>query len=118
MTNKYKQQLLDAGVNLESALDRFMGSEMLYDKFLLKFIQDKTFLLLDECLKKNDVQNAFIQAHTLRGIVANLDIRYLLDVLTPMTEQLRQGNMEQIPEQQTLLKSRYEKICRIIRENH
>ncbi|WP_288205417.1 Hpt domain-containing protein [uncultured Parabacteroides sp.] len=118
MTDKYKRQLLDAGVNLESALDRFMGSEVLYDNFLLKFIQDNTFCQLKEFLSNNDIQNAFVQAHTLKGVVANLEFLPLLDILTPMTELLRSGDIEKISEQQELLEVRYDKICSIIKDNH
>lgn len=118
MTNKYKQELREAGVDVESALDRFMGSESMYDKFLLKFVQDPTFRQLEESLLGNDIPNAFLQAHTMKGMCANLELHSLLDILVPMTEQLRGGNMEKAPEQLDRLNRLYHHVCGIIQENH
>lgn len=118
MTNKYKQELREAGVDVESALDRFMGSESMYDKFLLKFVQEHTFRQLQESLLDKDIRNAFLLAHTMKGICANLELHPLLDILAPMTEQLRSGNMKNVTEQLELLNRLYQNVCDIIRENH
>ncbi len=105
MTNTYKKQLQEAGVNLDKALNRFMGNEAMYDKFLFSFTQEKSFGKLEESL-------------TMKGIVSNLEIQSLLDLISPMTEQLRNGNMEGITEQWELLKSKYNEVCNLIKDNH
>lgn len=118
MESVYKQQLLDAGTNVDKALDRFMGSEALYDKFLLKFIQDTCYKQLEDCIKTGNATEAFMQAHTMKGIAGNLEFESLLEVLVPMTEQLRKGDMTMIKEEQEELKLRYEKLYAVIKENH
>ena len=118
MESVYKQQLLDAGTNVDKALDRFMGSEALYDKFLLKFIQDTCYRQLEHCLKTGNTSEAFMQAHTMKGIAGNLEFESLLEVLEPMTEQLRKGDMTMIEEEHQKLKLRYEKLYAVIKENH
>ena len=50
MTDTYKKQLQKAGVNLDKALNRFMGNEAMYDKFLFSFTQEKSFGKLEESL--------------------------------------------------------------------
>lgn len=117
MTEKYKQQLEKAGVNLEGALHRFMESEALYEKFLSKFLQDETFKHLEESISAGDIDNAFRNAHTMKGLVANLDLECLHNILIPMTGQLKEGNMNDINDKLYLLKLHYDKICNIIREN-
>ena len=117
MTDKYKCELHEAGVNLDSALNRFMGNEMLYAKFLRNFVQDESFQKLEESLKAKEIHDAFMYAHTMKGIVANLGIQSLWDILTPMAEQLRNEDPENIPDQQEILKRRYNEICNIINEN-
>lgn len=118
MTDTYKKQLQKAGVNLDKALNRFMGNEAMYDKFLFSFTQEKSFGKLEESLNNKDIKESFILAHTMKGIVANLEIQSLLDRLSPMTEQLRNENMEGIAEQWELLKSKYNEVCNLIKDNH
>lgn len=118
MTNTYKKQLQEAGVNLDKALNRFMGNEAMYDKFLFSFTQEKSFGKLEESLNNKDIKESFMLAHTMKGIVSNLEIQFLLDLISPMTEQLRNGNMEGITEQWELLKSKYNEVCNLIKDNH
>ncbi len=118
MTNTYKKQLQEAGVNLDKALNRFMGNEAMYDKFLFSFTQEKSFGKLEESLNNKYIKESFMLAHTMKGIVSNLEIQSLLDLISPMTEQLRNGNMEGITEQWELLKSKYNEVCNLIKDNH
>lgn len=116
MTDTYKQQLKLTGINIENALDRFMGSDALYEKFLRKFLQDETYRRLIESINGGDTNQAFMYAHTMKGLAANLEMECLLEVLTPMTEQLRNGSMENISEQEEILKVRYAELCNLIKE--
>lgn len=118
MTSEYKQELIGMGVDVDKALDRFMGSEALYEKFLLKFVQDRSFQKMVGFVNAGDIPQAFMQAHTMKGIAANLELGYLLEVLVPITEQLRHGELERIPEEQEDLEIRYNKLCTIIRKYH
>ena len=118
MDSNYRQRLLEAGVNVDKALDRFMGNENLYDRFLGKFLQDGTYTRLEDCLKKGDAFETFRETHTLKGLAANLELGSLLEILNPMTEQLRCGDMTNIREMHAELRSRYEKLIAIIKENH
>lgn len=115
MTDNYKQQLILAGVDINSAIDRFMGNEIMYNKFLLRFLKDDSFSNLENCIASNEYQMAFMQAHTMKGVVANLGLDCLLEILTPMTEQLRSNDLVNISEEIKELKLRYEMICNIIR---
>lgn len=117
MTNKYKKQLETNGVNLMNALNRFVGSEALYEKFLVKFLQDETYKHLEESINAGDTGKAFLYAHTMKGLAGNLEMGCLSDILIPMTNQLREGKMEDIPEQLSELKIRYNELCSIIQEN-
>ena len=117
MANGYKQQLVDAGVDVDGALDRFMENKALYKKFLLKFVEDKSFEKLMDCLDAGDASGAFMQAHALKGVAGNLGFEHLLEVLSPLTEQLRSGDMAGIPVKQEEVRKRYGRICAIINAN-
>lgn len=118
MTTKYKQQLIENGVNVSIALDRFMGNETLFERFLQMFLKDKSLSLLMESLEKGNIHDAFVQAHTMKGVVANLEIGPLLEILVPLTDQLRENNTDNVEAQVEELHRRYIVICDLIRNSN
>lgn len=100
------------------ALDRFMGSEALFEKFLNMFLKDKSMSLLLESLDKNDIQEAFLQAHTMKGVVSNLEISSLSEILVPLTDELRENKTEHIKEKVDELNIRYNAICDLIQSGN
>lgn len=117
MTDGYKQQLESIGVDLERAIDRFVGNEAMYERFLVRFLKDESYRKLNEYINKGDIHQAFVQAHTLKGVAGNLEFHGLYRVLEPMTEHLRNNDLSTLPEEVELLKVRYEEVCRVIAGN-
>ena len=76
------------GSDYESVLGR-MGSEAMIKRFALKFLQDPSFNNLKENLEKNDGEEAFRAAHTLKGVCLNLGFDELYEVSAEITEKLR-----------------------------
>ena len=72
----------------ESVLGR-MGSEAMIKRFALKFLQDPSFNNLKENLEKNDGEEAFRAAHTLKGVCLNLGFDELYEASAEITEKLR-----------------------------
>lgn len=133
MTDRYKQRLISIGVNLDDTLDRFMGNESLYEKFLLKFLEDKSFQQLEESIvflqsksfqyldndiKSQKIHDSFMWAHTLKGIADNMGFDCLLKILSPMTEKLRNKNTEKIQEDMENLKEQYNVLSCMIQDSH
>lgn len=116
MTQEYKKQLIEAGVNLDSALDRFMNDENLFENFLKKFPEDKTFDCLKDNLKENHLQDAFMAAHTLKGICSNFELSSLVEILTPLTEKLRLQETDDMTILVTQLEEHYLRLCQIIND--
>ena len=48
MTSEYKEKLQAYGVNLDSALNRFMENEQFYERILSKFPMDENFALMEK----------------------------------------------------------------------
>lgn len=117
MTSEYKEKLQACGVNLDSALNRFMDNEHFYEKILSKFPMDKNFSLMEKSLDENNIPQAFQYAHTLKGLAATLDLTNLSAILVPITEQLRADETEGIQELFNQLKIEYKQICEIITEH-
>ena len=101
MTSEYKEKLQAYGVNLDSALNRFMENEQFYERILSKFPMDENFALMEKSLKENNISQAF----------------RLSTILNPITEQLRAGETEGIQELFAQLKVEYEQICELIIEH-
>lgn len=118
MTSEYKEKLQAYGVNLDSALNRFMENEQFYERILSKFPKDENFILMENSLKENNIPQAFRYAHTLKGLVATLDLTNLLTILTPITELLRTGETEGVQEMFDRLKIEHKKICELISEHN
>ena len=81
--------------NYEEVLGRFAGNKMLVEKFARKFLDDPSYQLL-----KQDYEEAFRAAHTLKGVCANLGFTQLFKVSSDITEELRNGNpdVSRLPE--------------------
>lgn len=112
---KYKEQLRNAGVDLQTALDRFMNNEALYTKILFKFPLDNSFNNLKEQLTQNNIQEAFAAAHTLKGICGNLSLTCLTDIIYPMADKLKSGQIDGMDEMMDNLEKHYLEICSIIK---
>ena len=89
MGNEILNLLKDAGNDVDSALRRFVGNEAMYIKFLKRFADDKSYSEMKEAVEKNDMGNAFVAAHTLKGVAGNLGLTKLFDVASEVTEKLR-----------------------------
>lgn len=117
MDIKYKRQLLATGTDLDSTLDRFMNNEDLYEKFLVKFLEDKNFAELKKNLELKNYEEAFVNAHTLKGVSANLGLDSVYNVLIPMVEELRNNSYTENNYEFKLLEENYNELCDIIKEN-
>ncbi|MEG1847894.1 MAG: Hpt domain-containing protein [Lachnospiraceae bacterium] len=119
MTNETESLLQQAGIDTKEALNRFLGNETLYLKFLLKFPQDKSYASLMEVMCISDSSDraereAFSLAHTLKGVAGNLSLVRLYQALGPYVEALRMGNVEAAKERQAPVEEAYEIVIEVI----
>lgn len=77
MEKEKREQLKSLGVDVDSTLERFMGNEELYLKFVRKTGEDPTVGELMEALERGDYDAVYRSAHTLKGVAANLGFSYL-----------------------------------------
>jgi len=94
MTLEQKEMLKKENIDVEDAMERFLDNEELYMKFLLKFVEDENFEKMKKALEENRGEDAFKFAHTMKGVVGNLSINGLYEVIVPYVEYLRHGDVE------------------------
>lgn len=96
MDEKFRKQMEENGANIDTTLDRFMGNEALYMKFIMKFLEDKNFDALVENIEKDDFEGAFNSAHALKGVTANLGLDPINAQAAKITELLRNKQPEEV----------------------
>ena len=93
-------------LDYETGLGRFMGKETLFVKFLMKFVDDKSFQSLKEQIENGECEEAFKAAHTLKGVAANL--------AGDITEALRAQKLEEAIKQLPVLEEAYKKVQELL----
>ena len=79
------------GANYDDACARLMGEEMLA-RFALKFLDDESMDKLEAAMAAGDVKEAFMAAHTLKGVSQNLGFDNLYESAAVVTEALRDAD--------------------------
>lgn len=81
------------GADYEDVLKR-LYSEGMIRKFARMFLDDDSYPKLEDALKKENVEEAFRAAHTLKGVCQNLGFTNLYQPAYELTEVLRAGTLE------------------------
>lgn len=84
------------GCDVEGALERFIGDEEFYISCLKMTTEDLGFEELGEALREGDAEKAFDSAHTLKGVLANVGLTPMFEVIVRIVEPLRAGQMENL----------------------
>lgn len=77
MDSETRKALEAAGVDYETGLDRFMGNEALYEKFLIKFLSDTSYQTFVDSMQNGVMDQAERSVHTLKGTAGNLSFEQL-----------------------------------------
>lgn len=110
-----KQHLVEAGIDVDSVLERFMGNEALMERFLKKFEQDPCYHDLLDAVQKQDAQQAFTASHTLKGVSANLSMTQLYDLTTKQVDLLRDDKAQEAFALMPQIQAVYETLVTTIR---
>ena len=94
MEQSVREALCAGGVNVDEALERFMGSEALMLRFLKKFLDDVNYDKLVQAVEAGDREGALTASHTLKGVCGNLSLMPLHDLLSAQVGLLRAGDWD------------------------
>ena len=103
------------GGDYDDVVRRLMGEELVR-KFLLKFLDDKSYADLERTLSEGDYKEAFRAAHTLKGVCLNLGFTELYKVSAELTEVLRGRETAGSDELYAQVKEQYTSLTEAIRE--
>lgn len=88
-----KEAYEQMGADYSDVLKRLMN-DALVARFAGKFLDDGSFATLKTSLEAGDAEQAFMAAHTLKGVCANLGFTNLYDSVYQITEALRGGSLD------------------------
>lgn len=114
MQNTKHEQLTAAGINVEMALERFMGNEMLLERFLKKFPEDPNFEKLEDAMEKGDRESALQAAHTLKGVCGNLSMESLYAELDLQVKAMRAENWQEAQERMSGIARMVREVCQTL----
>ena len=114
MTQARREQLEGAGICVEQALERMMGSEALLERLLGKFLDDPQYPALLAALEQGDMEGAVSAAHTLKGVCGNLSMTALHQGFTAQVAALRAGDLSGARALMEEIGPAYEAVCRAI----
>lgn len=113
-----KEKCIQAGIDYDSGLARFMGHSDLYEKYLGKFLEDDSYSQLETAMATGDVQASFQAAHSLKGVAGNLSLMDLYNAVVPFVDALRgEGNMELARTLYPPVQKEYARITSFLKEN-
>ena len=101
------------GGNYDDVISR-LKSERLVQKFVLKFLDDKSYELLLSSLSAGNGEEAFRAAHTMKGMCQNLSFTLLGNSSAALTEALRGLNTNVDPALVETVKADYLKTSEAI----
>ncbi len=116
MDEQQRTRLVQAGVDLEGGLERFMGNEALFLKCLRRFPTDTSFQQLEDALSAGDLDGAFMAAHTLKGVSGNLSLDAVFHACLPVVEALRCGSREEAEAAMPALRNSYHTAVLVLSE--
>ena len=90
------------------------SSDATITAFLKIFKRDTSYATLCEKMDAGDVDGAFQAAHTLKGVVLNLNIEGLIEPVCSITEALRAKDMAAAKELFPKVKETYEKVWNLL----
>ena len=83
------ESLRAAGANVEEGLSRCLNKEDFYLKMVKMGLTNQNFALLGTALEAKDYDKAFELCHSLKGVIGNLSLTPLYDLICQLTEMLR-----------------------------
>ncbi len=83
------ENLRKYGANVDEGLQRCVNNEQLYLTLVNRFLDQNTFPDLKAAIESRDLEKAFHISHSLKGVIGNLSLSPLYDIIYQMTELLR-----------------------------
>lgn len=103
------------GSDFEEFCD-FIGSRSFAEKIVIKFLDDTSYYCFKKALNEENWKEAFLYAHSLKGVSANLYFKNLYKASSDITEELRARRYSIPIEMITALDDSYKEVVECLSE--
>lgn len=110
MTETLADKLASYGIDLADAEDRFDGNMDLYKRMALEYEKDDHLVSLEAAMEVKDYDEAYKQAHALKGVAGNLSFVNLYKAATIVSDALKSGEAFGAAEHMPAVKAAHEKV--------
>ena len=90
-----RDALTQAGIDVDEALERVMGNEMMLERILGMYLNDTHFEQLREAVAANDADGAIAAVHSLKGTSGNLSMKPLFELANKQLALFRTGSWDE-----------------------
>ena len=111
--------LKDCYIKFGGDFDEVLGRlrrEQIVQKFMYKFLDDKSFHLFEASMENKDYEEALRAVHTLKGICQNLSFTRLFESSSLMTKALKENDWNKADDMLPQLSMDYHEIINAIEE--
>ena len=111
--------LKDCYIKFGGDFDEVLGRlrrEQTIQKFVYKFLDDKSFLLFEASMRNKDYAEALRAVHTLKGICQNLSFTRLFESSSLVTNALKEDDWNNALDMMPQLSKDYHEIINAIEE--
>lgn len=91
MPEKLSAALSPYGIDYDDAMDRFGGNAELFFRLAGKYLDSDSYARLVSAMEMHDFDEAYRQAHSLKGVAGNLSFVKLYNVAAEIAGNLREG---------------------------
>lgn len=85
------ENIASYGIDYADAMDRFGGNVDLYKRLALRYLDDSHFDGCVAAMTVGDYDEAYREAHSLKGVAGNLSFDQLYNVSSMVCKNLREG---------------------------
>ncbi len=115
------EKLVQAGINIDTLMNRLMGNTSLIKLLVSKFTADRNFADLSEAFDAGDMQAAERASHTLKGMCGNMSLDALFALFTEQVNLIRTGEGHRAAAMMPEISVAYERavtcMCEWVAEN-
>ena len=115
MDQTKKARLEAGGIKVDEALERFMGNEAMLERYLQKFLSEKSYAMLRDSLAANDWEAAGRAAHTLKSVCGSIGCEAMQKLVIAQERHISAGEWQEAEDMMPEISSSYEQLCNVIR---
>lgn len=107
--------LRQAGIDYDAALARFVGKRAIYEKYLVKFLEDRHAMEAVKAFEQQDYAELLEQTHALKGVAGTLGMTHLFEVSADIVNDLRSQKHGELSVKMTRMLEEQERLSQVIK---